>query len=193
MAAGVFNYADGFFGPEQIWDEIIVALNEIRALRPRCIIEIGTNGGGTLLMWSRVAHPEATIISIDLRGGQEGSRISRLRSPFFRRMGLPRQKIHLISGDSHLPATLEIAKKHLRNESVDFLFIDGDHSDAGVRTDYEMYGPLVREGGIVGFHDIALDTPQHQVHRLWRELTHSGRTRTIIGKSARCGIGLVYR
>jgi predicted O-methyltransferase YrrM len=193
MAAGVYNYAGGFFGPDQIWDEIIVALKEVQALRPRFIVEIGTNGGGTLLMWSRVAHPEATILSIDLRGGQEGTRVSRLRAPLFRRMGVRQQKIHLINGDSHSPATLEQARKYLGNNSVDYLFIDGDHSESGVRADYQMYGSLVRPGGIIGFHDIAVNTPQCQVIKLWKELVQSSRTRSIVASPPRYGIGLLYR
>jgi predicted O-methyltransferase YrrM len=193
MAEGVYKYAGGFFWPDQIWDEIIVALKEVQSLKPRYIVEIGTNGGGTLLLWSRVAHPEATIVSIDLRGGQEGLRVSRLRAPLFRRMGLRQQKIHLISGDSHLPATLELARKYLGNNAVDFLFIDGDHSEKGVRKDYEMYSPLVRPGGIIGFHDIVVNTPACQVIKLWRELTQSEKTWSIVGSPPRYGIGLLYR
>jgi predicted O-methyltransferase YrrM len=193
MAAGVYNYAGGFFGLDQVWEEIVVALKEVRSLQPRYIIEIGTNGGGTLLMWSRVAHPEATIISIDLRGGQAGVRASRLRAPLFRRMGLRHQKIHLISGDSHLPATLQLARKYLAGNPVDFLFIDGDHSEAGVRADHEMYGPLVRPGGIIGFHDIAVNSPACRVITLWRELTQSAKTWSIVGSPPRYGIGLLYR
>ena len=168
-------------------------LKEIQALKPRYVIEIGTNAGGTLLMWSRVAHPEATIISIDLRGGQRGARVSRLRSPLFRRIGLARQKIHLISGDSHSQATLALARKYLAGNSADFLFIDGDHSESGVRADYEMYGPLVRSGGIIGFHDIAVDKPGYEVIRLWRELVRTEKTRSLVGSAPRYGIGLLYR
>jgi predicted O-methyltransferase YrrM len=193
VAAGVFDYAGGFFWPDQVFEEIVVALKEVERLQPRYIVEIGTNAGGTLLLWSRVAHPEATIVSIDLRGGQAGIRTSPLREPLFRRMGLSRQKIHLVNGDSHNPATLELAKKYLLNNPVDFLFIDGDHSENGVRSDYEMYGPLVRPGGMIGFHDIAVNTPECRVIDLWRELTQSAKTWSIVGSPPRYGIGLLYR
>jgi predicted O-methyltransferase YrrM len=193
MAEGVYSYAGGFFRPDQIWDELIVALKEVRSIRPRYVIEIGTSAGGTLLLWSRVAHPEATIVSIDLHSGQQGIRASRLRAPLVRRMGLKGQQIHLISGDSHLPETLARARKFLANNAADFLFIDGDHTEQGVRADYEMYGPLVRPGGIIGFHDIAIDAPGFGVIKLWRELTRSATTRSIVGSKTRYGIGLLYR
>jgi hypothetical protein len=36
---------------------------------------------------------------------------------------------------------------------ADILFIDGDHSYSGVKTDYEMYKDVVKPGGIIVFHD----------------------------------------
>lgn len=44
---------------------------------------------------------------------------------------------------------------------VDMVFIDGDHSFAGVLCDWLLYHKLVRPGGIVAFHDIA--TPHAHV------------------------------
>ena len=35
----------------------------------------------------------------------------------------------------------------------DLLFIDGDHRYAAVKMDFQNYFPLVRDGGIVAFHD----------------------------------------
>jgi predicted O-methyltransferase YrrM len=45
----------------------------------------------------------------------------------------------------------------LKDNKVDFLFIDADHSYEGVKKDFEMYSPLVRKGGIIAFHDIIPD------------------------------------
>jgi predicted O-methyltransferase YrrM len=42
----------------------------------------------------------------------------------------------------------------LAGERVDVLFVDGDHTLEGVEADFRMYSPLVRNGGIVAFHDI---------------------------------------
>jgi predicted O-methyltransferase YrrM len=38
-------------------------------------------------------------------------------------------------------------------EPVDLLFIDGDHSEAGCRLDWELWSPFVAPGGVVLFHD----------------------------------------
>jgi predicted O-methyltransferase YrrM len=41
----------------------------------------------------------------------------------------------------------------LAGRSIDFLFIDGDHSYEGLREDWEAWRPLLQSGAVVGFHD----------------------------------------
>jgi hypothetical protein len=41
----------------------------------------------------------------------------------------------------------------------DLLLIDGDHTEQGVLADTECYLPLVREGGLVIWHDVQLESP----------------------------------
>jgi len=36
---------------------------------------------------------------------------------------------------------------------VDLVFIDGDHTEEGCRSDWELWSPLVAPGGVVLFHD----------------------------------------
>lgn len=36
---------------------------------------------------------------------------------------------------------------------IDFLFIDGDHSIEGCNYDFEKYGPKLKKGGYLAFHD----------------------------------------
>jgi len=38
-------------------------------------------------------------------------------------------------------------------EPIDLLYIDGDHSYAGVKFDFEQFGALVRPGGLILLHD----------------------------------------
>lgn len=47
------------------------------------------------------------------------------------------------------------------DQFYDLLLIDADHSEAGVRRDYEDYAPLVRPGGVIAFHD-ALKRPTYE-------------------------------
>lgn len=42
---------------------------------------------------------------------------------------------------------------------VDLVFIDGDHSPAGCREDWEVWHPHVAPGGVVAFHDARWEMP----------------------------------
>ena len=104
-------------------------------------------------MLARLSAPRATIISIDLPGGKFGGGQSRIRSLLYHAFGKLFQSMHVIRGDSH---SEEVAAK-VRDitQSLDVLFIDGDHTYEGVKHDFLSYSPLVRTGGIVALHDIA--------------------------------------
>lgn len=39
------------------------------------------------------------------------------------------------------------------SEPVDLVFVDGDHSEAGCRLDWDLWSPLVAPAGVVAFHD----------------------------------------
>lgn len=43
--------------------------------------------------------------------------------------------------------------RHLLPETVDFAFVDGDHSYEGLRKDWELVTGILRVGGIAAFHD----------------------------------------
>lgn len=59
---------------------------------------------------------------------------------------------------------------------IDFLFIDGDHSYSGVKTDFLTYSPLVAKPGLIGFHDIAEHPVETgcEVKKFWDEIKASG-------------------
>jgi len=109
-------------------------------LKPQKIMEIGNACGGTTLVWQALAP---TVISIDIEP-LEGH----IPPNYF-------PNVKFVIGDSHQIETLEYVKQEFA--PVDFLFIDGDHCTEGVKQDYEMYSPLVRTGGLVGFHDYNFD------------------------------------
>jgi predicted O-methyltransferase YrrM len=102
--------------------------------------------------------------------------------------------MHLIRGDSH---SEEVAARLRRiTQSLDVLFIDGDHTYEGVKRDFLLYAPLVRPGGIVAFHDIA-EHPKEtgcDVARFWNEVKTSYRHEEIIENREQrgWGIGVLY-
>jgi len=56
------NYID----PWQIMEEIKNLLLILDKVKPKVILEIGTAKGGTLFLFSNIAHEEAILISVDL-------------------------------------------------------------------------------------------------------------------------------
>jgi hypothetical protein len=39
---------------------------------------------------------------------------------------------------------------------IDFLFLDGDHSEEGIQRDWDDWHPFITPGGVVAFHDAAI-------------------------------------
>jgi len=143
------------------------------------VLEIGTACGGTLFLFSHVASEDATIISIDLPGGKFGGGYRKWREPLYRSFALLGQQIYLLREDSHKTETLEQVESILQGRKVDFLFIDGDHTYEGVKKDFEMYSPLVGQGGMIAFHDIVPGPVKNVggVPEFWRKVKDNYESR----------------
>jgi predicted O-methyltransferase YrrM len=163
---------------------------------PTRVLEIGTARGGTLYLWIQAATQEATIVSVDLPGGEFGGAYPASRVPFYGAFARPGQKLYLVRKDSHKPETVKEVCDLYGDHPVDFAFIDGDHSYEGVKSDFFNYGPLVRPGGMIAFHDILprSDLAEIQVDRFWREIRNEYDTQELIGPEGsgrKVGIGIV--
>lgn len=156
------------------WREEIIGLATfIKEKNPKVIVEIGTKFGGTFMIWNEIC--DGLNISIDLtdgiHGGVSKDKVESRNENFKKLYG---EKSIFIEGDSHQISTVNKLKSYLKEKSIDFLFIDGDHTVEGVTQDYEMYKHLVKSGGYIGFHDIN-DTELHRsrnVHvcKLWNSI-----------------------
>ena len=173
--------------------EAIALMKRIRRLAPSVLLEIGTAGGGSLVLLCSAAPANATLITVDLPrrlGGYHWTKV-----PLYRSFARQHQKLHLVRGDSHADATFAEVCQHLRNRPVDFLLIDGDHRYEGARCDFQLYSPLVRPGGVIAFHDIRPHfRPDIKVDLLWHELLSLYRHEELIAdaNSNGYGIGLLY-
>ncbi|SRX75619.1 class I SAM-dependent methyltransferase [Aequorivita antarctica] len=159
----------------QFKEEFRAFADYIKAAEPKVVVEIGTKKGGSFFIWARYLKPRH-LISIDLPGGIHGGGFPKQKIPFMKFFVSDDKhaKVSIILGDSHQTETLEKLKSVLKGEKIDFLFIDGDHRYEGVKSDFEMYKPLVKPGGLIGFHDI-VDTEYHHnlncyVDKLWNEI-----------------------
>jgi cephalosporin hydroxylase len=194
-----FNYAGITVQSWQIDSEIAALMRILQAEPPRTVLEIGTAGGGTLFLLTRVAAPDALLLSIDLRRGQFGGGYAAWRGRLYRSFAQETQRVELVAGDSHQPATREQVRRLLAGEALDLLFVDGDHTLEGVKRDYDDYAPLLRPGGLVAFHDVVPGGPGMHgdpggVPTFWRELkvAHPDATELVEDwEWGSCGIGLI--
>lgn len=175
----------------QVDSEIAELCARLAAEPPRRVLEIGTAGGGTLLLLAAVSRPDATLVSVDLPRphGYAGH-----RERIYRAGARPEQELHLVRSDSHGPATAREVAALFSGEQVDFLLIDGDHSRDGVADDYAKYSPLVRPGGTIAFHDIVEGRPEYVggVPEFWRELKAQlgDRAEEIVADRSQGGLGI---
>ena len=70
---------------------------------------------------------------------------------------------YFINDFSERASTIEKVKIILANEPLDVLFIDGNHSFAGVEADTNNYSPLISPDGYIIWHDAM--TPRRQIHK----------------------------
>jgi predicted O-methyltransferase YrrM len=143
--------------PMQVRSELRDFLVLAQALEPRVVLEIGTARGGTLFLLTRIAAPDALLVSIDLSSAEDrrfAGRDIRRRRPLFEAFAVARQRVRFLVGDSHSVNMRTRVERTLGGRAIDLLFIDGDHSAEGVRGDFELYRDLVRRGGMIAFHDI---------------------------------------
>jgi len=150
---------------EEIWE----VGSRIQELDPHNrILEIGVEAGKSLRIWEALAGPDGQVVGLDLTDntGQQ----------HFDKRPL------IITGDSKDLTTLAHVKEVI--PVLDFLFIDGDHSYEGVSSDFNMYSPLVRPGGLVGFHDLRMA----EIARFFASISFQKH----IWDAGSYGIGLVH-
>ena len=122
----------------------------------RTAVEIGVYEGSSAVVLAGALPAAATLHLIDPFGesptllpgwaGVEGAtRRVLARAVRARRDGGPNLVWHVERSED--------AAAHWGAVPVDLVFIDGDHSEAGCRADWELWSPFVAPGGVVIFHD----------------------------------------
>lgn len=169
----------------QIPYEITQLAKTVKNIEPKLILEIGAASGGTALIWTTLATEE--VITCDLQDMTHQARI-------FTKLPPPGSncKVTLLSGDSHDPNFKARVAKSLNGRQVDFLFIDGDHTEQGVTSDYLDYKEFVRPGGIIAFHDIveSQPLPTNQVYHLWKRLKPIAQVEEFVNDPGQSGFGI---
>ena len=164
-------------------EDLRILLQIALPLQPKSILEIGTCKGYSAEVWIKAFEP-AHFLTI------EKDTFDSLSPTLIHNMNY----IYAFNHDSHTINTYGMLDRIIANEKIDFLFIDGDHSYEGVRKDWEMYGPLVKKGGIVVFHDVQYMAvnPPVEVKLLWDELKKEHKYVEIKTSKSSTGMGVLF-
>ena len=163
------------FKIQQKQNEWFTFLNEICKLGDPVdiIIEIGSYDGGSTVSLSHVTKELITIDMVvtprfDEFGYPEDSQVK--GSAYIRQ----KCKFLMTQPNSHNVTTLEEVKQILNGRKADVLFIDGDNTYNGVKQDFNLYSGLVKEGGLIGIHNVLKSDfhTQHScfIHDFWDEV-----------------------
>jgi len=182
----------GLIKPSQIKSEILGLLEILAKIKPKVFLEVGTANGGTLFLFSRVASKDGTMISVDLPRGKFGGGYPKWRESLYNSFTLSEQKLFLLRMDSHKEETLKQVKAILGMTKLDFLFIDGDHTYEGVKKDFEMYSVLVKQEGIIAFHDIVPGSGENVggVPKFWEKIRAQYSGKEIVEDWGQGGYGI---
>ena len=126
----------------------------------RRVVELGVYEGSSAVVLCRILAPDAELHLVDpfghhpdaLRPGWAATEAAtrRVVARAARRAG-PRVVWHVAF-------SADVARSW-EGGPVDLVFVDGDHSEEGVRADWELWSPLVAPGGVMLFHDARLGRP----------------------------------
>ena len=169
----------------QVRSEILSLVKKVSEIKPKTILEIGTCNGGTLFMWSNLAS--SRVITCDLI-------IHKYRKHLYSKFPSTDSEcvVETLEGDSHTSEFKQRVEDTLNGDLVDFLFIDGDHSEQGVEADYNDYKHLVRPGGLIAFHDIVKNQPVegNKVFYFWERLKKVAQVEEFVNDPNQCGYGI---
>jgi predicted O-methyltransferase YrrM len=126
----------------------------------RCVVEIGVYEGSSAFVFCEAMTPDAQLHLIDPFVDESGWALRRgwHATPRATRMAVGR---HCAAGPDvrwHIARSQDVGRDW-QGPPVDLVFIDGDHSPAGCREDWDVWHPHVRQGGAVAFHDARRDAP----------------------------------
>lgn len=108
-------------------------------------VEIGCYAGGSSCLI--LQRPNTQVFAIDLANPIPQSVVMKNVNKF----NTHNNKFEYIQGNSQQIVTLDKLKSLI--DEIDVLFIDGDHSVQGVKKDFSMYSPMVKQGGYIVFDD----------------------------------------
>jgi len=144
------------------------------------ILEIGTWKGFSTRMWIQAFAPQFLVtIEKDMKLPDAVE----VEHPDYH---------YLWYRDSGHGITKEEVQRLKKTREFDLLFIDGGHLYQEVRLDWINYSPMVKQGGVILFHDIKFDQELCQVSILWERLKEQYHYVEVRAGNGSTGFGILF-
>lgn len=187
-----FEYEEKFQDFNWPWSgHKFFAYDLVANLKPNRIVELGTHYGTSLWSFSQAVKDnflETEINAVDTWEGEKHAgfygeevfeTVKQIKDEYYTDL-----KINLIK------KTFDDALKDFDNNSVDIIHIDGLHTYAAVKHDFESWLLKVKDDGIILFHDIDVEEDDFGVYKLWEELRKQYKT---IEFQHSFGLGVLFK
>ncbi len=177
-----FRFSPRHLSGQSAWvRHLPFAYDLVAMLRPQNIVELGTWMGDSFFTFCQAVQEErinTTCYAVDHWKGdaQTGPAGFHVFEMVQQHCMEHYQSFAYLMRSEFAAAALEFGPS-----TIDLLHIDGFHSYENARQDFLTWFPLVRDGGVVLFHDIkihsSLDHSNFGVWKLWEELKKQHETR----------------
>jgi predicted O-methyltransferase YrrM len=172
---------------EAVWFEELLRREQVKSY-----LEIGSRHGGSLWRYGNALPHGSRLVAVDMPIGETLKPLKECVEQL-KKLGYD---VHLHVDDSRSTVVVDKVRKL---GPFDIVLIDGDHSRAAIRKDWQNYGPMAR---MVAFHDIAWKRPADwskgkriDVPEVWEEIKGDYRHEEIrldpTGQDN--GIGVLWR
>ncbi len=141
----------------------------VEALRPRTIVELGTQSGVSYCAFCQAVRQlgqRTRCFAIDTWQGDAQT------GPYGPEVFEDLKAHHdprYVDFSTLIPQTFDEAASQFEDGSIDLLHIDGFHSYEDVKHDFETWLPKMSQRAVILLHDIAVRQEGYGVWRLWAE------------------------
>ena len=168
------NFRPRVFGVGAWTDNLPFAYDAVAALRPKILVELGTDRGESYFTFCQSIAEHATgtrCFAVDTwrgdnhAGGYDETTFAEVSA---------HNAQHYSAFSTLLRCTFDEALERFEPGTIDLLHLDGLHTEAAVRHDLEAWLPKLRAGGILLMHDISVRTREFGVWKVWDEVRTRG-------------------
>jgi hypothetical protein len=174
-----WQFYDQKFEYEQIIDpletgwygHVFFAYDLVRNKRPAKIVELGTAKGHSFFSFCQAvkdANLDTELFAVDTWEGDKHAGF--YDNSVWDAVNQVKETSYKDLRASLLRKSFDEAANEFEEKSIDILHIDGCHTYAAVKNDFERWVGKVKDDGIVLFHDTNERQDDFGVYRLWDEL-----------------------